>query len=246
MRLARCVFALFALAPVAASAQSVDRALTPHEIQVACGPPTSLDVPTDALHILGSQDPVKRFLFGSGELLVLDGGSAKGVELGQLYVVRRPLVAGADRTSVAAIQTNGLLSVVAVNENTAIARVERVCDAITSGDYLARFEMPALPAGSDRDNPVGELDFSALGRIVMGQQNMTSGAVGDLMLIDPGSQPLQPGARFAVYRDLHVSGLPLASVGEGVVLSVGGKMALTKITRSRDAIVSGDYIVPRK
>ena len=67
------------------------------------------------------------------------------------------------------------------------------------------------------------------------------------MLIDPGENgSLQPGARFAVYRDLHKPGLPLASVGEGVVVSVGKSMVLTRITRSRDAIVTGDYVVPRK
>jgi len=75
---------------------------------------------------------------------------------------------------------------------------------------------------------------------------MNSGAVGGLMLIDTAGQPMQPGSRFAVYRDPHTAGMPLASVGEGVVLSVGEKITLTKITRSRDAIVTGDYVVPRK
>ncbi len=246
MRLARCLFALFALAPVAAAAQSSDRMLTPLEVQAACGPPTSLDVPSDPLHVIGSQDPENRFVFGTTELLVVDGGSARGVQLGQQYVARRPMIAGVDRRNLSAIQTDGWLSIVAVNEKTAIAKVDHFCDAITAGDYLEPFVAPSLPAGTDRDNPAGELDFTSLGRIVMGPQNMNSGAAGGLMLIEPGGQSLQPGARFAVYRDPHVNGMPLASVGEGVVLSVGPKMALTKITRSRDAIVTGDYVVPRK
>lgn len=246
MRLVRCLFTLLALAPVAAAAQSTERILTPLETQTACGPPTSLDVPAEALRVIGSQDPENRFVFGTIELLVIDGGTARGVQLGQQYVIRRPMIQGSDRRNVSAIQTNGWLSIVAVNEKTAIARVEHLCDAITAGDYLEPFVAPSLPAGMDRDNPAGELDFSSLGRIVMGPQAMNSGAVGGLMLIDPGGQALQPGARFAVYRDPHVQGMPLASVGEGVVLSVGPKMALTKITRSRDAIVTGDYVVPRK
>ena len=246
MRLVRSLFALFALAPVVASAQPSDRVLTPLEMQAACGPPTSLDVPADPLHVIGSQDPENRFVFGTSEPLVVDGGTARGVQLGQQYVIRHPIIQGVDRKNFAAIQTNGWLSIVAVNEKTAIATVDHFCDAITAGDYLEPFVAPSFPAGMDRDNPAGELDFSSLGRIVMGPQNMNSGATGGLMLIDPGNQAMQPGARFAVYRDPHVNGMPLASVGEGVVLSVGPKMVLTKITRSRDAIVTGDYVVPRK
>src|SRR5438045_4174714 len=167
MRLARTLFALFALAPIAAAAQSPDRALTPLEMQTACGPPTSLQVPSEPLHVIGSQDPENRFVFGTTELLVLDGGAARGVQLGQQFVVRRPMIQGDDRKNFAAIHTNGWLRVVAVNEKTALARVEHFCDAITAGDYLEPFMAPSLAADLDRNNPAGELDFTALGRIVM-------------------------------------------------------------------------------
>jgi hypothetical protein len=40
--------------------------------------------------------------------------------------------------------------------------------------------------------------------------------------------------------------MPLASVGEAVVLSTGKTLALTKITRARDAVLSGDYVAPRR
>jgi len=246
MRLARSLVALFLLVPVAASAQSTERTLSPLEVQVACGPPTSFDVPSDALHVIGSQDPVARFVFGTGEPLVLDGGLGRGVTLGQQFYIRRPIIAGTERQRPSSIQTVGWLSIVAVNDKTAIARVDHFCDAITAGDYLEPFVAPSIPEGTDRDNPSGELDFSTLGRIVAGMENTNAGATGALMLIDPGDLPVHPGARFAIYRDLHKSGIPLTSVGEGVVLSVGKSMALTKITRSRDAIVTGDYIVPRK
>ena len=67
------------------------------------------------------------------------------------------------------------------------------------------------------------------------------------MLIDRGSdQGLMPGARFAIYRDVGVDGVPLASVGEGIVVSTSSTMALMRVTRARDAVYSGDYIAPRK
>src|SRR5262245_25058863 len=132
MRVARYLFALLALVPVAASAQpsapgspaAQATRMTPLEVQAACGPPTSLDVPSSPLHVIGSQDPVSRFVFGTGELLVLDGGSAKGVQLGQQYVIHRPMIAGVDRKHVSAVLTLGWLSVVGLNEQTAIAKVD--------------------------------------------------------------------------------------------------------------------------
>jgi hypothetical protein len=250
MRPVRCLLTLVAvsvLVSATASAQPAQRQLNPLEVQVACGPPTSLDVPAAPLRVAGSQDPVNRFVFGTGELLVLDGGSAKGVQLGQQFVIRHARKATGNHDRVVAVQTTGWLSIVAVNEKTAIGKVEHFCDAITTGDYVEPFIAPVIPENTDRDIATGELDFSTLGRILTGPEDMNSGAVGGLMLVDPGKiETLQPGARFAVYRDPHTAGLPLASVGEGVVLSVGKSMVLTKITRSRDAIVTGDYVVPRK
>lgn len=250
MRPVRCLLALVVasvLVSATASAQPAERRLNPLEVQVACGPPPSLDVPATPLRIAGSQDPVNRFVFGTGELLVLDGGSEKGVELGQRFMIRHPRKATGDHDRIVAVQTGGWLSIVAVNEKTSIAKVDHFCDAIATGDYVEPFLAPSIPEGTDRDVASGELDFSTLGRILNGPEDMNSGAVGGLMLIDPGKiESLQPGARFAVYRDPHVAGLPLASVGEGVVLSVGKSMVLTKITRSRDAIVTGDYVVARK
>jgi hypothetical protein len=250
MRPVRCLLALVVASvfvSATASAQPAERRLNPLEVQVACGPPPSLDVPATPLRIAGSQDPVNRFVFGTGELLVLDGGSEKGVELGQRFMIRHPRKATGDHDRIVAVQTGGWLSIVAVNEKTSIAKVDHFCDAITTGDYVEPFLAPSIPEGTDRDVTRGELDFSTLGRILNGPGDTNSGAVGGLMLIDPGKiESLQPGARFAVYRDPHVAGLPLASVGEGVVLSVGKSMVLTKITRSRDAIVTGDYVVARK
>ena len=72
MRLVRFVLSLVVVsAPVSgivsgiASAQPAERKLTPLEVQVACGPPASLEVPSDAMRIAGSQDPEARFVFGS-------------------------------------------------------------------------------------------------------------------------------------------------------------------------------------
>jgi hypothetical protein len=234
-------------AATAAHAQTAERPLTALEIAVACAPPTSLDIPAGVPHVAGAQDTVSRSLFERRDLLVLEGGSGTGMQLGQKYFIRRPLYTEGDRRHARAIATLGWLSVVAVNETTALGSMDHMCGDVARGDYLEPYAVPSVPAGADRDETTGELDFSTLGRVLAGTENHSAVGVGSLLMIDRGEeQGLQPGARFAVYRDLRTGGVPLASVGEGVVLSIGKTMSLARITKSRDAVVPGDYVVPRK
>jgi hypothetical protein len=250
MRVIVLTLAAVAAAHSSAVAQTAERVLTPLEVAVACAPPPSYDVPTDPLRIIGVQDTVRRVIYNTADLLIIGGGTDKGVQLGQQYFVRRPLIAGTDRVHPSALLTLGWLRVVAVNDKTAIAKLDRFCNAIFAGDYLEPYAAPELPANAESIDPAaetGELNFETLNRILGGVENQSSGAGGSLMLIDRGEdQETTAGMRFAVYRDVRSPGLPLASVGEGIVLSVGKTMSLARITRSRDAVIPGDYIVPRK
>jgi hypothetical protein len=229
----------------AGHAQSAEPPLTALEIAVACAPPTSFDVPDTNLRVTGAQDTEALSLFEPRHSLVLSGGTRDGVALGQKYFVRRP-IHSQDHRSTAGIMTLGWLSVVAVNETTAIGSIDHFCDGMQIDDYLEPYARPVIPAGADRDEPAGDPDFSTLGRVVSGIATHSTVGIGNLMLIDRGTdQGVEPGARFAVYRDVR-TGVPLTSVGEAVVVSIGKSMSLARVTRSRDAIVAGDYIVPRK
>jgi hypothetical protein len=249
MRCSRfALVAMFVLCgAMAASGQTSAAALSQLETAAACAPPPTYDdAPDNALRIIGSQDVLPRSLFGNRDLLVLGGGTSAGVQLGQQYFVRRTIHFGSSQRGRGA-KTLGWVRVVAVNESTAIATVDHVCGGIVRTDYLAPFVAPVLPAAADRDDTSGEPDFTTLGHIVVGDEDRTTVGAGDFVLIDWGSQQgLTAGARFAIYRDVGVDGLPLASVGEGVVISTGSAMSLTRITRTRDAVFSGDYVALRK
>jgi len=76
-------------------------------------------------------------------------------------------------------------------------------------------------------------------------------------MIDHGSQQgVMPGARLAIYRDVRTTlkdywavtttPLPLASIGEAVVVSASPTMAVVRVVRARDAVHAGDYVVPGK
>ena len=241
--------AVMMAAAVPAAAQGDMPMLTPVQIALACAPPPTIDGEPDHLrHIVGAQGPAARTVFGSHDLVVLDGGAKDGLQLGQSFFVRR-----ANRFGMygpghgRGAKTLGWLHVVAINDATAIAEVDHTCGAVIAGDYLEPFIAPAVPAGLETMETSGDPDFENLGRIVNGSEDRSTFGDGDFALIDRGSeQGVAPGQRFAIYRDLRVAGLPLASVGEAVVISTGESVAVARIMRVRDAVITGDYIALRK
>ena len=249
----RSVNFVLAAALVAASAgvssAQPDRTFTPLELAAGCAPPATLSgTPANAPRVIGSQDTTAKRLFGSRDLLVVDAGTKGGLELGQQFFVRRPSRFGMGYDGRArGATTVGWVRVVAVNESTAIATVDQACGGIIAGDYLEKFAAPVLPANADRDDRSGEPDFAEMARVVIGNEDRLSVGIGDFTLIDRGSDKgLTPGVRFSVYRDVRVPGMPLANVGEGIVIATGEGVSVTRITGARDAVVSGDYVAIRK
>jgi hypothetical protein len=106
---------------------------------------------------------------------------------------------------------------------------------------------PDVSAAIEKDEAPGQPDFTTLGHIVVGNEDREMVGAGDFVLVDWGtSQGLTPGSRFAIYRDIGGEGLPLSSVGEGVVISAASTVALTRVTRARDAVYRGDCIAVRR
>ncbi len=251
MRSSRCVVAgLFVSLSAAASAsRAADRPLTAIELALACALPPSTDPPSiDALRVIGAQDTAPRLLYGSHDLLVIDAGSSREMKLGEEFFVRRtdwfgPPGSAQPRT----VRTAGWVKVVAVNDTTAIAAVEHACTGMLQGDYLEPFVVPTVPSNINRVDTSGDLDFKNLGRVGFGERLRTNAGIGDFMLIDRGAdQGAEPGSRFAVYRDLHKDGLPLAAIGEAVVVSASPSLAVVRIVSAHDTVIRGDYVVPRK
>jgi hypothetical protein len=229
-------------------AQTAAPTYTPLELAVGCAPPPTLELPEAKFHVIGIQDVAPRTTYGSRDLLVIDGGTNAGVQLGQQFYVRRANRFGVDdgRTRQGA-RTVAWIHIIAVNESTAIAALDHICGVVSQHDYLEPFVTPVVPAGADRDDATGEPDFTNLGHVVAGDEGRSTAGAGDFVLIDRGSdQGVAPGARFSLYRDVKMAGMPLASLGEVVVISTSPTMALTRITRSRDAVIKGDYVAPRK
>jgi hypothetical protein len=238
-----------ALIASTAAAQSADK-LTPTQIALACAPPPVVATRPDmAPFVNGSQDPVARRVFGTPELLTLTGGTDRGLQLGQQYIVRRIFTTAENHLDRLPHQeqTVGWVRIVAVNATTAVASVDHACGDILLGDFIEPFELPTLSeAEVTAVDTTREPDFSAMARILYGAEQRRSGGVGEFMLIDQGvDKSVAVGQHFAIYRNLKSEGTPLSAIGEATVVATGPKLALVRINRARDAVFSGDFAVPR-
>lgn len=243
------VVLIAASSAVRVSAQAEPPVLTPAQTALLCGPVTDPQPPgANSLHVRGAQDGRARIMYSPTDLLVVDGGTGAGVQLGQEYFVRRGVRFGMPYSVVPSTSsTVAWIRIVAVNDSTAIASVQHQCDSIQRDDYLDPFVMPQVPAATDANAAEGELDFTMMAHVVGGSEHRDLGGAGDLMVMDRGSsQGVATGARFAVYRDVKVGGVPLAPIGEAVVVTAGQSNSVVRLTRTRDAVQAGDYLVPRK
>src|SRR4029077_1303876 len=136
------------------------------------------------------QDTVQRVLFGTRDLVAVSGGTGAGMQLDQRYAIRRGYTFGHPlKGQWQTIHTTGMLRIVAVNDMTAIAQIEQVCDGVIAGDYLEPFVLPAALPGAG-DSAAGTLDFSSLGRVLFGDEERRLAGAGDFMMLARGDAPL--------------------------------------------------------
>lgn len=259
MRIPSTIVAVLASAVglVPAAAAQTDAPLLPAEIAAACAPPGAATSAAHALRVIGAQDTTPRSIFDDRDLLVINGGTGAGVQLGAVFFVRRAITPGTAYAmgNPSSVVTDGWIRIVSVNETTAIARAEHLCDAIFANDFLEPYVRPHVAVDSLGADPAVDPDFEHLARVVSGPAGRPVVATGEFatLELEPDSH-IQPGTRVAIYRDLtdtHNSleaakGTPLTAIGEAIVVSTSGNRALARIVRARDAVTAGDYAAPQK
>ena len=234
-------------------------------IAIACAPSLAIVKPgekpvTPALRVIGAQNSANRDLMGPGDTLVVSGGSNAGMEVGQRYFVRRQtMTLGAPIEVPKTIHTAGWIQVLGVDTMVATATLVQACgDGALLDDYLEPFVAPMIAA---RPMAGTTPHVENMGRIMTGTEGTTTGATGQVMTIDLGSNSgIALGQRFLVFRDkrkdrVEVTGRsqvfaeslgkqPLLQVGEVLVVSVRPDDASVQIVASTDAISTGDLVAP--
>jgi hypothetical protein len=251
MHIGRMTLACTLLLAGAASApaQTAAGKLSSLQIGIACAPPPVLAARApDAIRVLGGQDSEGRSVLGERDKVVLNAGASRGLAVGQQYFVRRLLVDPEEYgRKTFPESTLGWLTIVAVNDTTAIGAVDNTCGPIQTDDFIEPFVRPDPPAGVDIVVQSGQLDFSSLGKVLYGNAKHNNLTVGDFMLIDQGAdRGMTEGAHVAVYRDPGKNSLPLVAIGEAGIVTVGPTMSLARLNQVHAEIRTGDYIVPKR
>lgn len=202
-------------------------------------------VPVMSLVVAGGHNSDGRQSLVKGDSVVLGSGSAAGVAVGNRLVAHRlqGTVKNFPKKGYGAVHTGGLLTVTAVNEQTAIAMIDFSCGPIEPGDYLEPYVEHELPTSVDA---MAEAQFSDRADILFGSGGRETFADGDVMSIDRGaSDGVTMGARFAIYRDKH-NGLPLVHIGEAVVVVPLERVSALVLVSVTDAVTTGDVAIPRR
>ncbi len=225
--------------------------LPEHDQASVCGP-AKADAPVPAFGTVRSRDDDEsKVLFATGDALLIDGGRATGLDVGQNFVVRRrfptALRYGRNRSLVVMGEhSSGLLQIVAVEDDVATAVVVYACDEIMRGDYLASFEPEPLRTPDPAAPPI----YEDAARLLFADVGQPLGVTGRMMILDRGARhDVRVGQRLTLFRRSRFGdGRPLV-VGEAVVVAVRGESSTIRVERATDAIYfgeNGDWAAPQR
>lgn len=214
--------------------------------ELACGPEAVVLAPVPSIRVIASQEPGKR-LFGSGETVIVSGGSAQGVRVGQEYFIKRVVkdqfampLAGLIPVS---ISTAARLRIVEVETHLAFGTIFEPCDGVLDGDYLVPYVRPVVPVME----AAGEPDYANAGVIVLGNERRQVGAAGSLMVLDRGTDHgVRPGQRATVFRATLGGAGPVVRIGQATAVVVRQDTSVVRIESSRDAVYVGDRVALHK
>lgn len=238
---------VMAAAPVWAQSPPTLARRTTLPAHVMCADLLVSSLPVPSLVIKGAHHAETRVTMSRGDLAVVTRAAGDSLAVGQRYLVRR-MPAGEQLDNLrnngyVAVRTPGWLTITAVDEVNALARVDYSCDALEPGDYLEPFAELALPAP---DAAMPAPDFTERVGILPGVDGRRMFADGDTFSIARGlADGIGAGARFAIYRD-RKDGKPLVHIGEAIVVDPSSTSAKLLLMTTTDAVGTDDVAVPRR
>jgi len=207
-----------------------------HALDSVCGP-AKLESAPESMGTIQSRRAAANGLYGPGDELTIDGGMTSGLRVGRNLVVRRTYQASRENRDVLGEHTSGLVQIVAVQLDRALAVVIYACDEMLPGDRLASFHpeprRAPLPAGKPDYRRAAKILFSDIGQIVGSPRRM--------MVIDQGaSSKVVVGQLVTLFRRRARDG-QVSVIGDAVVVAVRTNSATIRVDQSRDAIFDGDW-----
>lgn len=194
--------------------------------------------------IIGAEREYERVQFNNGDIVYTNQGRSDGIEEGQMFQV---LELGTVTTEYGPLAfKRGRLRVIALEENTSSARVEKACGPVMVGNHLVPFEEIEGRMGKDLGYNVPPYESVGLrGSLIYLQRDFFQIGTGAWGLINLGeSDGLQIGQQLVVYRKIHKD-TPLFVFANIVVIDTQTRTSTVKVLSCKDALVIGDLVQTR-
>jgi hypothetical protein len=165
--------------------------------------------------IIGGQDEADKFTYSQNDFVYINMGNDKGVNVGDLFAVVRPRGAVKSKWSKKNdvgfyVQEVGVLEVINVKREVAVARVKTSCDTLLLGDLVELVPVRTSPqvAPQPAFNRFGDPSGKATGRILMARDNHEMITRDQIAYVDLGADDnVQVGDRLTVFRPLDKGNL---------------------------------------
>lgn len=194
--------------------------------------------------IIGAEREYERVQFNNGDIVYINQGRNDGIEEGQIFLV---LELGTVTTEYGPLAfKRGRLRVIALEENTSSARVEKACGPIVVGNHLVPFEEMEGRMGKDLGYDVPPYEGVGLrGSLIYLQNDFFQIGTGAWGLINLGeTDGLQIGQQLVVYRKIH-NDTPLFVFANIVIIDTQKRTSTVKVLSCKDALIAGDLVQTR-
>jgi len=201
------------------------------------------------LMIIGAEKSYEKTIFSDADTVFLNKGKNAGLEIGQVFLVVEIGESLGDYGRLA--NKRGRAHVISLEDERAVARIEKSCGRLTLGNYLVPFEEKETLLGKDLGYEVyAEEDSGAVGNIIYLEGDGGQIGSGGWAIIDIGDEAgVQVGQQLTIYKrtrnpqTLEVrDDIPRIGVGSAVVIDTGKRTATVKILSCSDSIMKGQLV----
>jgi hypothetical protein len=199
--------------------------------------------------IVGAEKGYEKTILSDADIVFLNKGKNAGIEVGQVFTVVEigEQLGGFGRLA----NKRGRAHVVFLEDERAVARIEKSCGLLMVGNYLVPFEEKETMLGKDLGYEVyAEADSRPIGNIIYLERDYNQIGSGAWAVIDIGDEAgVQVGQQLTIYKRIqnpqtleYRDDLPRIGVGSSVVISTGMRTATVKILSCWDSITIGQLV----
>ena len=172
--------------------------------------------------VVGAVEEQEQFLYAENDVLYINMGANKGVQVGDLMSVVRPRGRVETRWTTKNdlgfyVQEVGALEVVRVKSEVSVVRVKTSCDSLLLGDLVQPVQQRTSPMHQARGplDLYGDPSGKAMGRVFMARDGQEALSRDQIVYVDLGADNnVQVGDRLTVFRPLGKGALFISDEDE--------------------------------